>query len=222
MVRLKTTLIVLGVALIAMFCVGMPEMVKLVTPARDFYELTPDDLEKDVHVTADIDFTMGAFVTNTKTTTKNGVKVSETETSREYAVPFFGVDADNYIYIDGVMGVDVPTKDFDAAERLADASWAWWEDATGTIPYPTNYIHVDGIARSMDDDEIRLFEQALVDCGYTKEEAKYLVVPYIIEMKNTKSVIIKEIACLIGGVLLVFAGVALFIAGARKRKVQTA
>lgn len=196
-----------GIIVMVMF---IPNLIAVNKPAQDFYSLAPSDVKGAMHISADVDFVMDCVTSKVTENKVAGIKTSEHENNRTYAVPFMYQDDKGYIQIDGIMGMQANnSSDYGKIERIIDASWAWWDDATGTVPYPTESFKVDGITRKMNKQEKELYLEYLVYCGYTQSEAEQMLVPYVVYNESNS-----RIFGMLGvGLLLVVVGAAAAIAG---------
>lgn len=151
-------------------------------PAVDLYNTDWTTLKSNQHVTIDMDFLMDEYMIYESGRTNKSMEV----TSKFYTVPDLVMDENGMLYMAHFMGVAVPVAESEKYDRLADASYAWWTDETGTVPYPTETILIDGYLRKMSKNDIKYMTEYLQDIGYTDGDINEVMVPYVI-MNNSSN-----------------------------------
>ena len=202
----KTRMLVTGIGLtvigLGVLIYGIILGVSMKMPPVDLYEVDWSTLKANQHVEFDMDFLADCYMFYER---------DGKETSRFYAVPYLYAGEDGYVDIAYFMGIGVANKDFDKYEKLADSSYEWWSDETGTVEYGKDAIHVDGYLRKMGSNDKKYMTKYLTeDWGYTQEEADQMMVNYVI-MTNASSntgMILAGAICLVIGVA--FLGIAIF------------
>lgn len=174
---------------------------------------TADDvrnLKDGDHVQLDITMSYGCLIKEITTTTKNGVKQSEKESSRYYLIPYLGLDEYGYEVVDYLLTVKLPSEQFTQAEKAVTAFDEFWEDINLPVP-STTLISVDGIVTNMKDEE-----KSYVDDYMKSASRKYMDYIYVRTPSKSASFIMLGVG---GGALLLGAlFIVLFILGLKKDK----
>lgn len=205
--KIKYYTAAIAVAGLLFIVMSVITLIKVSNPPVDFYSLAPQDIKGSMHISGDIDFVMDCVTSKVEETRLLGViKTSEKEEARTYGVPFMYQDDKGMVYIDAVMGMSANNSlDYGKIDRIIDASWKWWDDTTGTVPYPTESFKVDGLTRKMNKQEKELYIEYLVYCGYSESEANQMLVPYVVsnvsKSRNVSSIIIGAVLLLVGGII---------------------
>lgn len=168
----------------------------------DIYMVDWNTLKPYQHVEFDLDFLGGCYMFYER---------DDVETSRFYAVPNLYATEDGYVNIDHFMGVAVAKVDFDKYEKVADASYEWWMDETGTVEFGKETVHIDGYLRKMSSNDKKYMTKYLSeDWGYNQSEIDQIMTKYVIMTNgssNTGIILAGTITLVLG---LVFLGFAIF------------
>ena len=168
----------------------------------DIYTVDWNTLKPYQHVEFDLDFLGGCYMFYER---------DDVETSRFYAVPNLYATEDGYVNIDHFMGVAVAKVDFDKYEKVADASYEWWMDETGTVEFGKETVHIDGYLRKMSSNDKKYMTKYLSeDWGYNQSEIDQIMTKYVIMTNgssNTGIILAGTITLVLG---LVFLGFAIF------------
>ena len=168
----------------------------------DIYTVDWNTLKPYQHVEFDLDFLGGCYMFYER---------DDVETSRFYAVPNLYATEDGYVNIDHFMGVAVAKADFDKYEKVADASYEWWMDETGTVEFGKETVHIDGYLRKMSSNDKKYMTKYLSeDWGYNQSEIDQIMTKYVIMTNgssNTGIILAGTITLVLG---LVFLGFAIF------------
>ena len=168
----------------------------------DIYTVDWNTLKPYQHVEFDLDFLGGCYMFYER---------DDVETSRFYAVPNLYATEDGYVNIDHFMGVGVAKADFDKYEKVADSSYEWWMDETGTVEFGKETVHIDGYLRKMSSNDKKYMTKYLSeDWGYNQSEIDQIMTKYVIMTNgssNTGIILAGTITLVLG---LVFLGFAIF------------
>ena len=168
----------------------------------DIYTVDWNTLKPYQHVEFDLDFLGGCYMFYER---------DDVETSRFYAVPNLYATEDGYVNIDHFMGVAVAKADFDKYEKVADSSYEWWMDETGTVEFGKETVHIDGYLRKMSSNDKKYMTKYLSeDWGYNQSEIDQIMTKYVIMTNgssNTGIILAGTITLVLG---LVFLGFAIF------------
>ena len=176
---------------------------------------TADDVRKlkdGDHVQLDMTMSYGCLIKEITTTTKNGVKQSEKESSRYYLIPYLGLDESGYEVVDYLLTVKLPSEQFTQAEKAVDAFDEFWEDINLPVP-STTLVSVDGIVTNMKDEE-----KKYVDDYMKGASKKYMDYIYVRTPSKSVSFIMLGVG---GGALLLGAlFIVLFVLGKKKEQAR--
>ena len=185
----KTRGMVLGIGFLgiglAVAVYGMILTINLRKPAVDLNKVSWTTLKANQHVTIDLDFVMDEYMVYGEKDKNHEVK---NVTSRFYTVPEITADENGGLNMTHFMGVAVPAKEAATYERIADKSYAWWTDTTGTVAWDPESVYIDGYLRKMSSDDKKYMREYLYDIGYSSEEVDEMLVPYVI-MNNASSMV---------------------------------
>lgn len=147
------------------------------------------DIESGDHVKFDMSNCLGGFW---EVTTNNRA------TKRIYGYANSGSRVYNYDYI---IGVTVSSTNFDKIQELIDDTERYIK--TGT-PIDARY-EVDGRIRKMSKDEYNALMSNLKQAGYSEEEAREIILPYVVDLSSggPTLLIIGGIVTLAGVIMLV-------------------
>ena len=144
------------------------EGIDLNDPDLDWSELKDGD-----HVEMDVKYLFSEFET---VTDKNG-----NESARKYAMPriVYDEDSEGWFIVD-FIGVNAnKTQEYASYDALVDEMHDWWFSDDVTEYNPTT-VHLDGIVRKMQDDDIGFFAEYLKDAGYEDDELDDTMYQYCI------------------------------------------
>ena len=202
----KTRSLVTGIGLtvigIGVMIYGMILAFNMNRPPVDIYTVDWNSLKNYQHVEFDLDFLGGCYMVYER---------DDVETSRFYAVPDIYATEDGYVDIAHFMGVAVAKADFDKYEKVADSSYEWWMDETGTVEFGKETVHIDGYLRKMSSNDKKYMTKYLSeDWGYNESEIDQLMTKYVIMTNGSSNtgIIIAGAVTLVAG--LVFLGIAIF------------
>ena len=202
----KTRALVTGIGLtvigIGVLIYGIILAFNMKAAPVDIYTVDWNTLKPYQHVEFDLDFLGGCYMFYER---------DDVETSRFYAVPNLYATEDGYVNIDHFMGVAVAKADFDKYEKVADASYEWWMDETGTVEFGKETVHIDGYLRKMSSNDKKYMTKYLSeDWGYNQSEIDQIMTKYVIMTNgssNTGIILAGTITLVLG---LVFLGFAIF------------
>ena len=201
----KTRSLVTGIGLtvigIGVIIYGMILAFNMSRPPVDIYTVDWNTLKPYQHVEFDLDFLGGCYMIYER---------DDVESSRFYAVPDIYATEDGYVDIAHFMGVGVAKADFDKYEKVADASYEWWMDETGTVEFGKETVHIDGYLRKMSSNDKKYMTKYLSeDWGYDQSEIDQLMTKYVIMTNGSSNtgIIIAGAVTLVAG--LVFLGIAI-------------
>ena len=202
----KTRALVTGIGLtvigIGVMIYGIILAFNMKAAPVDIYMVDWNTLKPYQHVEFDLDFLGGCYMFYER---------DDVETSRFYAVPNLYATEDGYVNIDHFMGVAVAKVDFDKYEKVADSSYEWWMDETGTVEFGKETVHIDGYLRKMSSNDKKYMTKYLSeDWGYNQSEIDQIMTKYVIMTNgssNTGIILAGTITLVLG---LVFLGFAIF------------
>ena len=201
----KTRSLVTGIGLtvigIGVMIYGIILAFNMKAASVDIYTVDWNTLKPYQHVEFDLDFLGGCYMFYER---------DDVETSRFYAVPNLYATEDGYVNIDHFMGVAVAKADFDKYEKVADSSYEWWMDETGTVEFGKETVHIDGYLRKMSSNDKKYMTKYLSeDWGYDQSEIDQLMTKYVIMTNGSSNtgIIIAGAVTLVAG--LVFLGIAI-------------
>ena len=202
----KTRALVTGIGLtvigIGVLIYGIILAFNMKAAPVDIYTVDWNTLKPYQHVEFDLDFLGGCYMFYER---------DDVETSRFYAVPNLYATEDGYVNIDHFMGVGVAKADFDKYEKVADSSYEWWMDETGTVEFGKETVHIDGYLRKMSSNDKKYMTKYLSeDWGYNQSEIDQIMTKYVIMTNgssNTGIILAGTITLVLG---LVFLGFAIF------------
>ncbi|MCR5800831.1 MAG: hypothetical protein K6G57_00685 [Lachnospiraceae bacterium] len=212
MAKLKVALasLVLGIVLLAS---GLPDLIPMLKAPIDASVTEPTALRKGDHVMMEVNVCYDYLITETTTTEKNGKVQSTKESSRYYAVPVFAVD-DQGAYINHLVVVKAPSKDFAAFDKAIERFDEWWDDETGEVAYPEEIlVTVDGVLKNMSDKERGFVKQYFDDPDFESYCPAYVLYP------KSKGTLIGLTA--VGAAILIF-GIAYSVVGIGASKKEKA
>ena len=185
----KTRGMVLGIGFLgiglAVAVYGLILTINLRKPAVDLNKVSWTTLKANQHVVIDLDFVMDEYMLYGEKDKNHEVK---NVTSRFYTVPEITADENGGLNMTHFMGVAVPAKETATYERIADKSYAWWTDTTGTVAWDPESVYIDGYLRKMSSDDKKYMREYLYDIGYSSEEVDEMLIPYVI-MNNASSMV---------------------------------
>ena len=212
--KLKYGLVAVVISIVMIFLGGADAFSFMKDPIQ---VKTGDDvrnLKDGQHVQFDITMCYGCLISEITTTTKNGTKTSEKETSRYYLIPYLtNTDKPGYEEFDYFLTVKLNSDNFSKAEQAMTAFEQFWENIDLPIP-STSFITVDGIVTKMKDEE-----KSYVD-KFNGSGQKYVDYIYVKTPDKTTAFVILAI----GGVFLL-AGIlflVFFFLGLKKDKARQA
>lgn len=172
----KTRSLVMGIGLtiIGIGCMiyGLIMGISARTAPVDLYEVDWNTLKPYQHVEFDLDFIADCYMYYER---------DGKETSRFYAVPNLYANEDGYVDVNHFMGIAVAQKDFAQYEKLADSSYEWWSDETGSVEFGKDAIHIDGYLRKMSSKDKEYMKKYMTeDWGYSDSEADEMMTKYVI------------------------------------------
>lgn len=172
--------IIMFIAAVALLVYFGPDFITWVNGPVKFEDLSKDEI-KDQYVTMTFELTFGTYATETTTTTRNGVKVSERESMQYHAVLIGGLDP--YMYSDKMfeyVGLAVPSKYFDTVKIIDRNSDKFFEDYDRR--HLSTNMQVTGKIFPMDDEMLRYYKKFFSYSDYTDEEFKQCCAPYYIKV----------------------------------------
>lgn len=146
-------------------------------------------LKTNEHIAVDADLTFGYY----ESVTEDGK-----ETSRHYFLCDLKKNDDGWYFAHAIGVIANRTEDFRKWDRLADSTFALWTDSD--FVWTEEPIHVDGLLRKMDDEEIGFARENLQNIGYTDEEIDSFLIPYVLvpDVKGNKSALFVGAAFCLG------------------------
>ncbi|MGN0513662.1 MAG: DUF6709 family protein [Lachnospiraceae bacterium] len=150
-------------------------------PAMDLYAEDTDIKKVTVidHIETEFDMSLGCFVKETSTTTKNGSTISSVSTYI-YAIPVFSEGETYWI------GLEVNEKDRKKLEKITDETWAYLTYEDDSYGYTT--YEVEGRLKKMDKSQykymVEFFEELNI---YDDEEIEKYVLPKYVDSINASS-----------------------------------
>lgn len=172
----KGILILLALGLIAI-CASVGDILMYMKPSHSFEELMENGVEKGLHVRGEVPFTYDCFAEE-ETYRKNkttGSRTAGRTSSYYYAIPVTG---------DYVVGLEVNTEDYDSMEQLLNETVEYLDGGD----YPSTAVSVDGGVKEMKSELQELFDEYLLEVGYTQDELDAMGTPLVIEQPNSKAV----------------------------------
>lgn len=124
------------------------------------------------HVEFDLDFLVGEYMYRTK---NNDV------VSRYYVVPDLQANEEG-VYCMHFLGLAADSaQEYNTYDKIAENSWKWWSDETGTVEWAPDTEHINGYLRLMNLNDRKNMKAFLADAGYSEAEIREVMVPYVIE-----------------------------------------
>ena len=202
----KTRAMVIGICFtvlgLGVLVYGTILLVNLRKPAVDLNKTDWTTLKPYQHVCVDLDFLMDEYMIHSSGRSESSMK----ETARYFTVPELVMDEDGSLYMKHFMGVVVPSKEVETYKRIADNSYEWWTDETGTVAWGSESVYIDGYLGKMSKDGKKYMREYLQEIGYTDAEIDEMMIPYVI-MNNASSVS----ALVIAGAVLTVLGAGFII-----------
>ena len=179
-------IIVLSVAAAGLLIYFGPDFITWVKGPVTFEDLSIDEIEGQ-YVTMTFELTFGTYATEVTTTTRNGVKVSETDSIQYHAVLVGGLDryinTDEDLYWEFV-GLAVPSRYFDTARIIDGNSDDFFE--TYDLRSLDTSMQVTGQLLPMEDEMLRHYRAFFDEADYTAEEFRNHCSPYYIKIDHLK------------------------------------
>ncbi len=172
--------IIMFIAAVALLVYFGPDFITWVKGPVKFEDLSKDEI-KDQYVTMTFELTFGTYATETTTTTRNGVKVSERESMQYHAVLIGGLEP--YMYTDKMfeyIGLAIPSKYFTTVKTIDRNSDKFFEDYD--LRHLSTNMQVTGKIFPMDDEMLRYYKKFFNYSDYTDEEFKQYCAPYYIKV----------------------------------------
>ncbi len=172
--------IIMFIAAVALLVYFGPDFITWVKGPVKFEDLSKDEI-KDQYVTMTFELTFGTYATETTTTTRNGVKVSERESMQYHGVLIGGLDP--YMYTDKLfeyIGLAIPSKYFTTVKTIDRNSDKFFEDYD--LRHLSTNMQVTGKIFPMDDEMLRYYKKFFNYSDYTDEEFKQYCAPYYIKV----------------------------------------
>lgn len=174
--------IILLIAAVALFIYLGPDFITYVKGPVKFEDLTIDEI-KDQYVTMTFELTFGSYVSETSVTTRNGVKVSETETAQHQVVLIGGLDP----YLSGekmfeYVGLAIPSKYFDTLKIIDRNSDKFFE--TYDLRELNTTLQVTGQLMPMDEETEGYYKDFFRYSDYSDEEYARYCAPYYISVDH--------------------------------------
>ena len=173
-------IIILFIAAVALLVYLGPDFITWAKGPVKFEDLSMDEI-KDQYVTMTFELTFGTYATETTTTTRNGVKVSEKESMQYHAVLIGGLDP--YMYSDKMfeyIGLAIPSKYFSTVKIIDSNSDKFFEDYD--LRHLSTTMQVTGQIFPMDDEMLRYYRKFFSYGDYSDEEFKQCCAPYYIKV----------------------------------------
>lgn len=234
MSKFTTNLTTVGAVLMIMSIIfaGVFEVKNLLIMQKDTVDimyLEDDELEKNMHVNADIYAIWDMVITETTEQKTYGVTTSSNESSRYYAIPYlyaFEQDGEDVAaaYADYFLIVKVGPSYFDEMEDIMDETndWytEWWDAYEADEPVPDSpelALSIEGYTKKLSKEENSYMRNYIEEMGYEIDadhptlESYYA--PYYVQSFDMSQTSLLHFAliCLgvfILGVLLVVFGIA--------------
>ncbi len=192
--RLTAVLLVCGIILAV---IGGKGVITNLLPAKDLYDPNLDwtKLKSGQRINTEVDFVDYPLVVSYE---------DNVEVSAVYTLLDLQTNSEGYYYVAHFMGVAVPRENFKKYDRMAEASWKWFQDETNTVEWAeggTDYI--DGYLRKMGKEEKKYAYETIVEMGYTQSEAEEMLIPLVLVRSQSMGA---YLFMLIGGVILTALG----------------
>lgn len=173
-------IIILLVAAVAMLVYFGPDFITWAKGPVTFENLSKDEI-KDQYVTMAFELSFGTFASETTTTTRNGRKVSERETTQHHVVLIGGLDP----YINTgkwfeFVGLAVPSKYFNTVKTITKNSELFLDDYD--LSHLNTTIQVTGTICPMEGEILRHYKSFFDYNGYSDDEFKQYCAPYYIKV----------------------------------------
>ena len=207
--KLKFALIALVIAVMLVVTGGKDAFNFMKDPIQLKTSDQVKNLKNGDHVTFDITMVYDCIISQTTTTTKNGVTQSSKESARYYVIPFLDIDEAGYETVGALLTIKVNSEYFSKFQKAGEDFWNYWEDYT--LPTPSTVIYsVDGIIKDMSSEEQK-YASDYVKTGNMKNI-------YV----NTPSKSASFIMLGVGGVALLLGAlfIVLFVLGKKKEQAR--
>ncbi len=199
------------IAGIVFFGIACRNFFCMLSPAVNLYEVEDwSALKKGDHICTEVNFLWDYFYYTYDSE-------SGQDEARAYMISNIVLEGDDIVVKEhlGVMVSD--NGDFNEYESLVRTSSEWWLDTTGSVPYPTNTITVEGYLRKLKANEKEfLVEYIMEDWNLSENEAEAYVCPYMVvpyEKSDSLRTVVVAGVCLVVGLIVAALG---FFVGSRK------
>lgn len=165
-----------------------------VKPAKSFDDLWETKAEEGMHIKGDVNLSLECFSYEETWKEGNGTRTAAKTSAYYYAVPVGDI----------MVALEVPTKDYDAMEKLVDESFDYLNGGAE----PVSGVAVEGRVSKMESDLEGMFKEYLVSVGYTEEDISEMGQLLMIEQPHS----MMTIQIMFGvGVLLILIAVLIFV-----------
>lgn len=185
---------------------ALPDTIVSFKEPVDFEEMMDTEIENGDHIKGDIMLSLGLFATeDTVKTSKNGTTISASkDTAGFYVVP--GVEN---VYV----GIRIKKENISIMDKITDETLSWISGKSEGI---NSELEFEGRVVKMDDELAGLFEDWLLDFGYTQAEIDDMDDFLLIEARAFSMLRIMSVI----GIVCILAAIVMIVIGYRKLSKQ--